>query len=292
MGCSIDFSQCTKCGHVAVDEADMCQHVRYEKGNYFYDEMGRRHRIAELCGHHSVDPTGGVRFIEGSWVGIPAFGGAVLRTILTPEEISSDQLKRAQALILNPPKVWSFEALQGIAKAATLLATAKQAFDFGGDDEDEGDSGGGGDDKTTIEELEEMATDEALRRMKKKIREDINPPQSVDETEESITDENINRQAAHQRWVGGVYRDTIQTITKMASSDAALINGIAEVNNAFGIEVPVEVYRAALRVGTTTRHQNMKSYLRACGRAMGRTPTFGESRTLVRLGNLLARQSG
>jgi hypothetical protein len=296
MGCSIDFSQCTKCGHVAVDEADMCQHVRYEKGNYFYDEAGRRHRIAELCGHRSVDPTAGVRFIEGSWVGIPAFGGAVLRTILTPGELTTDQLKKAQALILNPPRVWSSEALHGIAKAATLLATAaksKQGFDFGGDDDDDDDdSGGGGDDKTTIEQLEDVATEEALRRMKKKIREDINPPETVDETKETITDENVNRQAAHRRWVGGVYRDTLETITKMASSDAALINGIAEVNNAFGVNVPVEVYRAALRVGSTTRHNSVQGYLRACGRAMGRAPTFGESRTLVRLGNLLARQSG
>jgi len=299
MGCSIDFSQCTKCGHVAVDEADMCPCVRYEKGNYFYDDSGRRHRVAELCGHHSVNPTGGVRFIEGSWVGVPAFGGAVLRTILTPEGVSAEHLKRAQALLMNPPKVWSRDVLQGIAKAATLLASAKKAaFDFGGEEDEAdadtgGETGGSSDGGGTLKELEDAASKEVVRRLKKKLQDEINPPQPVDKTKESITDEELNRQAAAQRlWVGNVYRDTIQTITKMASSDVELINGVAQVNNSFGVEVPVELYRAALRVGSTTRHHDPRKYLRACGQVMGRTPTLGESRTLVRLGNLLARLSG
>ena len=47
MGCSVDFTICTKCGHVA-DEPQMCKHVKYEKGNVFYDEQGNKHRVAEL----------------------------------------------------------------------------------------------------------------------------------------------------------------------------------------------------------------------------------------------------
>ena len=31
MGCSVDFTICTKCGHVAADEPQMCRHVKYEK---------------------------------------------------------------------------------------------------------------------------------------------------------------------------------------------------------------------------------------------------------------------
>lgn len=67
MGCTVDFTQCTKCGNVAVDETEMCKHIRYEKGNTFFDEKGQQHRVAELCGHKTVDG-GGVTFIEASWV--------------------------------------------------------------------------------------------------------------------------------------------------------------------------------------------------------------------------------
>lgn len=297
MGCSIDFSVCTKCGNVAVDETEMCTCVRFEKGNVFYDEEGRRHRIAELCGHADVDPTGGVRFIEGSWVGVPAFEGAVLRTILTPQKVTPDQLKRAREILSNPPRVWTPQSLQGMAKAATLLASQKYAFDFGGDDEENagGDAEASDEDKDKggiLSELENAAQKETIRRIKKKIQDEINPPPlPVDKTKETATDENINRQAA-QLYTQGVYKGTLDTITKMASSDAELINGVAQVNKSFGIEVPVSVYRAALRVGSTTRYQSLKSYLRTCERAMGRIPTTSESRTLVRLGNLLARWSG
>ena len=66
MGCSVDFTICTKCGHVAKDEAEMCNHIKYEKGNTFFDEQGHKHRVAELCGHHDEGDTAGVTFIEAS----------------------------------------------------------------------------------------------------------------------------------------------------------------------------------------------------------------------------------
>lgn len=298
MGCSIDFSQCTKCGHVAIDDADMCQHVRYEKGNYFYDEEGRRHRVAELCGHHSVDPTGGVRFIEGSWVRIPAFGGAVLRTILTPQEVTADNLRKAQAILMNPPAKWTEESLQGIAKAAALIAMAKKAdFDFGGGDDDipaDEDAGGKGKDETLLPELEEEAKQQVLRNIKQRLRDEISPKKKVDLTQETNLDENINRQASqsHRYRIASIYRDSIGVLVKCAKSDVALMNGVASINSSFGIKVPVDVYRAALRVGSTTRYSNLNAFIRACEQTLGRTPTFGESRTLVRLGNLLAHLSG
>ena len=54
-----------------------------KKGNVFYDEKGGQHRIAELCGHKTIDPTGAINFVEASWVAVPAFRGAVARNILS-----------------------------------------------------------------------------------------------------------------------------------------------------------------------------------------------------------------
>lgn len=80
MGCSIQYSICSKCGKKASDEAELCHHIRWLKNQYFIDDQGNKRIIAELCGHHA-DPESNV-FIEASWVANPAFKGAVLRNIL------------------------------------------------------------------------------------------------------------------------------------------------------------------------------------------------------------------
>lgn len=49
MGCSIQYSICTKCGNVAADETELCFHVKYEKGNHFHDHAGKKRVVAELC---------------------------------------------------------------------------------------------------------------------------------------------------------------------------------------------------------------------------------------------------
>lgn len=87
MGCSVAFTICTRCGNVAEDEAQMCPHIKYAKGNEWIDELGKKRKISELCGHFSAEP-GSVKFIEASWVANPAFKGAVLRSILTAEDVA------------------------------------------------------------------------------------------------------------------------------------------------------------------------------------------------------------
>jgi len=113
MGCTVDATQCTKCGHWAHDETEMCPCVRYQKGNTFFDNQGRRHIVAELCGHYTIDPTGGVRFIDASWVQVPAFTGAVLRNIVEPTpEIST----RVAEALSRPAPEWSLADQRKVAQ--------------------------------------------------------------------------------------------------------------------------------------------------------------------------------
>lgn len=94
MGCKIAFSQCTKCGNIAVDETQACPCVRYEKNNVFYDEQGNQRKIAELCGHS--DEPDSVTFVDASWVANPAFTGAVVRNIINPPENIMSKIKEAE----------------------------------------------------------------------------------------------------------------------------------------------------------------------------------------------------
>ena len=99
MGCKISYSICSKCGNKAIDESQLCEHIKYLKGNTFYDDNGVQRVIGELCGHRS-DPES-VSFIEASWVADPAFKGAVKRNFLPVDEeftISEKEDKKSQLL--------------------------------------------------------------------------------------------------------------------------------------------------------------------------------------------------
>jgi len=114
MGCLIKYSQCSQCGNIAEDDSQACKHVRYFKNNFFYDTNGERRIIAELCGR-AEDPES-CKFIDASWVRKPAFEGAVLRNIVSPDEDVSEKIEKA---ILMP----SFERKPEMyLKAASVAA--------------------------------------------------------------------------------------------------------------------------------------------------------------------------
>jgi len=115
MGCSTSSTTCTKCGNVAKDETQLCACIRYFKGQEFVDEYGVRRKVAELCGHHT-DPNS-VRFIEASWVANPAFKGAVLRSVLSAEEVAHVENKLHLAFSKSAPA----PIPGGVAKAARVL---------------------------------------------------------------------------------------------------------------------------------------------------------------------------
>jgi len=97
MGCLIQFSICTQCGRIAEDESQSCKHVKYFKGNYFYDKNGVKRIIAELCG--SSDKPDSCKFIDASWVRKPAFEGAVLYKVLpTGDKDLSEKFQKAVAM--------------------------------------------------------------------------------------------------------------------------------------------------------------------------------------------------
>jgi intein/homing endonuclease len=119
MGCSALHTTCTKCGNVAIDETCLCRHIKYEKGSTFFDAKGIRRKVAELCGHYT-DPKS-VQFIEASWVANPAFKGAVLRSILDPQnaKLSETNRQKIQVAFSKPVQVPS-SSLQKAARLAPV----------------------------------------------------------------------------------------------------------------------------------------------------------------------------
>jgi len=283
MGCTTDFTTCTKCGHFAVDETQLCDHVRYAKLNTFMDDTGKKRVIAELCGHQTYDENpdapAGVRFIEASWVAVPAFPGAVMRNILDPSQASEDQVRKALA---TPPPQWSEHA---VAKAASLSAVA---FDFGGGDEGDEDAPAAEEKPSApFQEVEDAVYDALKVRVKERLERDL--AQKAVEEAESPSPMEPNDSIIKE---GRTHETSINTLVRVASSPVALVDGVATIDSAHGIKVARHLYRVALEAGVPTEHPSLDRYLFACKKASGRGLSTAEIRVVVRVGTLLARWAG
>ena len=295
MGCTVDGTICTKCGNWAADETEMCPCIKYEKGNTFFDDDGNQNRVAELCGHDSIGETGGVHFIEASWVKTPAFTGAVLRNVLN---FTKETAKRAKKVLESPPPEWSPSSMiraatrnggyNNILVADTFLA----GWDDEGGDAPADDVAPGGDSTTDtqappaapFQDVEDDAYNTLKDRIRDRLKRDMSPPSSTPVS----TNETLNKQASFAR---KAYIAGLSDITNTSTSDASLIDRVASFNNSVGIVIPVDVYRTSLRVGSTDKYDDVSSYIVACQVAIGRPVGDGEAKTLVRLGKLLARRN-
>ena len=291
MGCTTDFTICSKCGHTAVDETELCDHIKYAKLNTFMDDRGQKRVIAELCGHKDYDETGGVTFIEASWVATPAFSGAVMRNILSPAEVAGQE-DTIRSILAAPPAEWSQDA---IAKAAKTV----ESFEFGNMTEEEaGATGeGGSEDPGTGEaeaqvpfsdladEVYGMVTD----RVRKRIKEEVSQvTQDEAKAPSDWPNDTLNKEG---EWKA-TYNRSIQAVTRIASCDASLVEGVAQVNAAFGLKASRTVYRAVLASGPTTNFTSIDSFLFACAKHAGRSLSPAELRLAVRVGFLLSHHRG
>lgn len=103
MGCVCDYVTCSKCGSVLGDNDPNCECLESQMRQSFVDEKGVTRIVAELCGRTIRGKDGKLvgdpksqRFIEASWVGHPAFGGAVLNHLVS-------EIPETVARVLNYP---------------------------------------------------------------------------------------------------------------------------------------------------------------------------------------------
>lgn len=310
MGCSVDYTICTKCGNVASDETEMCKHIKYEKGNVFYDEKGNKHRVAELCGHESEGDNGGVTFIEASWVATPAFKGAVARNTLDIQKVASQ----------------------------------RSAFDFG--DEGGGDEGGGEEEKAPeapknpIDELEDHIKQVVLDRVKNKLEESLSDKpaepkvdlskSSIHENDSVIKEGNLDLQAWAfskssneeekkvslkdlsdedlEALVSKVmtrlvdedknkkqandeqhkYFSHLRVAVNLSQSNESAIKNIAYVNQQYGVSIPKHLYRLASYLGSTKQYSDVNTYLATADTIYQKPLTIKEQKILVRLAKILS----
>lgn len=310
MGCRVAFTQCTKCGNVAEDETQLCPHIRHMKGNTYIDGTGKLRKIAELCGHVQAEP-GSVEFIEASWVANPAFVGAVLRNILTPQEVAAIGNK-VQVAFSQTPRVANPNL--SMSRAARLNPKLGQ-FDFGDGGEDEsGDAAPAAKDKDPMSE----AVDDLAGYIREKAIEKVRGEMSKDEPPRADLDENRNdtmiKEAVQNSPLWVRVAKLVLSRTKNPVNARRMMLGLllyrrggwkaVQAASFSGKEVlavsrfldtlegtpkmagEAKVYRTVIAVGGVSAYQDEKSYLSACRRVIGRELTGSERDALMAKGRL------
>ena len=285
MGCTTDFTICTKCGHVAADETELCDCVRYEKLNTFIDDVGVKRVVAELCGHESVGDTGGVKFIEASWVKSPAFQGAVLRNILALEDTgrAEAEIRKLLASPLTNSADWSTGAIR---KAASFTPTAEF-----GDDEAPAPAPEASPPKAPFQDLEDSVYKSISDRVRQRIQKDLAPP-ALEIPPTTAPNDTIIKEAQSVRASEHeiqAYKRSMEAVCRVASSEIAVVNAVAEINEAFGIKANRDLYRLALNIGPIG---DPTVYVAACRKASRQHLSHADLRVLFRIGSLLAQWTG
>lgn len=321
MGCTVEYTICTKCGNVAHDDTEMCACIKYAKGNHFYDKRGIRRKIAELCGHKS-DPAS-VTFIEASWVANPAFKGAVKRNIISPEEVEEAAIKAA----FETERIVDTDAMQKAASTTDEVRKAFQVvskfirsgqFDFS-DDPDAQEPGTPAEEKQNL--LDELGDDvkEFVRtKVRQELREEIESggePKPYDPNSEDTNDTLVesSEQKVREGFAFSAFKKKFanygsdlmlyrlyeglvsiktggwKSLAAKGFSGREILALSFFIDKARGKTDPLDkkAYDAISKLGGTAKFDDPKEYLSACGRHMGVTRMSTEqAKALIYKGQL------
>lgn len=270
MGCTTEFTLCSKCGNLAVDETDLCDHIRYNKLNTFMDESGQKRVIAELCGHKTYGQTGGVNFIEASWVAVPAFTGAVMRNIITPQEIN----KEAVQVLNTVPKQWDNSLELKAASSATMLVAEEESAPV--------------QDTAPFKDLEDKLYEQVKTRVKERLESEMTP------TEDNLPpadgpNDSIIKEGSKSKNAKAMYKIAMGTLVRTARNEYDVVRGVIKVNEGFGLNFPSSLYVASIKLGSSRKYSSTTEYRNALYKLAHNRFNVAGIRMLVRISALLSQ---
>lgn len=307
MGCQVAHTTCSKCGNTSEDETQLCSHIRYSKGNTFVDGLGRQRKIAELCGHYT-DPSS-VKFIEASWVANPAFTGAVLRNIFSPQEIANMSPKM-QLAFSQPTRVADPTKLQKAARGP-LLAQGQENPTQG---QGEGEAPAPVVEDPMEEAVNQMA-DHIRQKAIDKVRGEMSPAktetpgpagENMNETliksalaqnpafrkHATVVANSVKDPLIARRLIAGLFyhqQGGWQAVKnqKFSSREILALSRLLDLmTGSLRMAGDNRIYRTVVAVGGAAAYSDVDSYLLACRRVIGRDMTQAEKEALIVKGRL------
>lgn len=313
MGCTIAYSVCTKCGNVAHEETDLCDHALNQKGQTFIDSDGNERVIAELCGHREEPES--VEFIEASWVGNPAFPGAVCQDIFNPDieveesggisgQTSLQQLvaEDITSSVSDGNDVDSFFKAASVSSAPAAENGRRKTSNFGGPGDDE-EEDGGDDDASVFKDLKDEVKEEIGEQVLKDVEDEFKKdkseqhpptPEDAEEGEVDGPNESIIQSKVAQEVASGLpmcdRKKVWAELGKLNGVDdgdledshhTLLAYYIKDVEN-FGKEAADDIHGCVTKVGSLAESISPEAYLAKCAFVIGRVPSEKESRLILR----------
>jgi len=324
MGANVLFTLCSICGNVAEDETQLCTHIRNFKGQEFQMADGSTRIAAEICGHISNPDS--CRFIEASWVADPAFKGAVLRGIVSPEGVSAEKIHKAFTLpqLVFDPHTMQKAASKGIVFPVNFGTPAR----WGKATVTEDPSSWTFQPRIAKEDNLEAVVEDVYNTVKKKLTERIKkdletlgeqeekkpeePENSGDALDEVSDNDTLIRTACKDvRWrriASRVSKSVPKKLAKRVMVGLILLRSggwgalvksnfsgddllrVSYVKEKLGRkEMPAgmsRIYQTVRKVGGTRPFSTEKEYLAACASVMGRNPTLTEAKELIHKGKI------
>lgn len=291
MGCDVVGTICSCCGHWSIDDTELCPCIRHFKGQMFNDEDGEPSRVAEICGHESIDPTGGVVFKEASWVEGPAFKGAVSRGVLEPPEGTVPEGRVARKKVV--PGSWK----GGAPRTAAHRVGEEDAPDFGGDDAPpaEGDDASAeGDDSGASAPSKSEPLDDAISQVQNyiyqravdRIREHMDEG-GVRDTVPGAPDDNDNLTQLASRQGADFRRRAVASFALAAKDDGAFLRGLPGLLQGLGASMSPQFAAAIGRAAPLFRAGRRADFLTRCGLEVGRPLRRQEAEMALRIARLL-----
>ena len=319
MGCQVQFTLCSKCGNVAEDETQLCSHIRFMKGNSFIDETGNTRKIAELCGHVSAEP-GSVRFIEASWVANPAFTGAVLRNILTEQEVKALG-NRVQVAFMQPTRVADPNYLQKAARSTSPPSWNTKTGQWGGEEGGEEAFEGVGEqsgeaERAAAEDPLEKAVGELVDHIRtkavEKVRSEIGKaesPSGLEDLNETLIKSAVRNSPSWHRIARVLLKNTKNPVLsrrimaglihhqrggwksvqaqKLTGREILAVSRFVDLFNRGSVMAGENrIFRAVIAVGGAAPYGDVDIYLTACRQVFGRELTASEKEALIIKGRL------
>jgi len=276
MGCTTEFTLCSQCGNLAVDETQLCDHIKYSKLNTFMDESGQKRVVAELCGHKDYSTNGGVNFIEASWVGVPAFTGAVMRNIITPESIPV----QAKQVLNTVPTQWD--------NTQSLKAASYEMFRHA-EDEEEVVEDTPAPPSSSFKDLEDEMYNSIKTRVQDRIKQELNNS-NVNLPPADGPNDSIIKEGSKVKQAQTIYKVAMGTLVKTSQDHFDVVRGVSKVNESFGIYLPQSLYVAAIKLGSVRKYGSINEYRKALTKVATSNRFNAVSiRMLVRIGTLLSQ---
>jgi len=320
MGCTISYSICTKCGNQAIDEPQLCNHVKYEKGNKFVGPDGKIRVVAELCGHYT-DPES-VKFIEASWVGNPAFKGAVMRNILnltntkepTPYEHDKLQDMIQEAHIksnMAPTEDWTQFFLKTASQLQDIQTGMSQALKSGnwdeGGEEEEKEAPPAEENPGLVDDVADEIKEKIRRKLVEDLREELGEeggPKKVTPESEIAPNDSIHKSyqifaSRYARELGEKTKPVFDVLSLLESNNLFLAHkhtlSNRDIITAMYIHdrdgkketLPTNMYVCLQKIGSAKKYGSLRRFLVACSKQMGKKLSRGEAVILLERAKIL-----